>query len=142
MIRRPPRSTLFPYTTLFRSNIFHTQGSALNLPIADNSVGLVISNHAIDFLPTKAFNEAYRILVPKGVAIFNFHHPSMISEDLNEIKNNNVREFWKYLRENNILFDSETRIRQTMEGAGFIVNSVNINTDTRDKWWEVELTKP
>src|SRR2546422_2346630 len=23
MIRRPPRSTLFPYTTLFRSHIFH-----------------------------------------------------------------------------------------------------------------------
>src|SRR5258708_25887667 len=23
MIRRPPRSTLFPYTTLFRSTIFH-----------------------------------------------------------------------------------------------------------------------
>src|SRR2546430_8295163 len=23
MIRRPPRSTLFPYTTLFRSNEFH-----------------------------------------------------------------------------------------------------------------------
>src|SRR3712207_9555222 len=27
MIRRPPRSTLFPYTTLFRS--IHAQGSAL-----------------------------------------------------------------------------------------------------------------
>src|SRR5260370_29616023 len=25
MIRRPPRSTLFPYTTLFRSNIFGTR---------------------------------------------------------------------------------------------------------------------
>src|SRR5258706_4578097 len=24
MIRRPPRSTLFPYTTLFRSRIFYT----------------------------------------------------------------------------------------------------------------------
>src|SRR3712207_8245341 len=24
MIRRPPRSTLFPYTTLFRSNILYT----------------------------------------------------------------------------------------------------------------------
>src|SRR2546425_4291895 len=23
MIRRPPRSTLFPYTTLFRSNVLH-----------------------------------------------------------------------------------------------------------------------
>src|SRR2546428_9370158 len=25
MIRRPPRSTLFPYTTLFRSNALHTK---------------------------------------------------------------------------------------------------------------------
>src|SRR3712207_7545606 len=29
MIRRPPRSTLFPYTTLFRS--WHTQGSGKSL---------------------------------------------------------------------------------------------------------------
>src|SRR3712207_8292798 len=26
MIRRPPRSTLFPYTTLFRSRILHSPG--------------------------------------------------------------------------------------------------------------------
>src|SRR2546427_6996281 len=30
MIRRPPRSTLFPYTTLFRSEL--VQGGALTLP--------------------------------------------------------------------------------------------------------------
>src|SRR5256885_12861473 len=29
MIRRPPRSTLFPYTTLFRSRYFHTAGEDL-----------------------------------------------------------------------------------------------------------------
>src|SRR5947199_7914816 len=27
MIRRPPRSTLFPYTTLFRSQMTHSEGS-------------------------------------------------------------------------------------------------------------------
>src|SRR2546430_4867271 len=26
MIRRPPRSTLFPYTTLFRSGLLHREG--------------------------------------------------------------------------------------------------------------------
>src|SRR2546425_5063572 len=31
MIRRPPRSTLFPYTTLFRSYIFH----ALQKPVRE-----------------------------------------------------------------------------------------------------------
>src|SRR5688572_31503522 len=30
MIRRPPRSTLFPYTTLFRS---HGQAPALDIPV-------------------------------------------------------------------------------------------------------------
>src|SRR5256885_5680529 len=29
MIRRPPRSTLFPYTTLFRSSVLHWSHSAL-----------------------------------------------------------------------------------------------------------------
>src|SRR2546426_7687420 len=33
MIRRPPRSTLFPYTTLFRSPVAHRQGEAA-LPAA------------------------------------------------------------------------------------------------------------
>src|SRR3712207_9269842 len=30
MIRRPPRSTLFPYTTLFRSQLLNTPGSYLS----------------------------------------------------------------------------------------------------------------
>src|SRR2546430_4860074 len=39
MIRRPPRSTLFPYTTLFRSNALLTQAHrAARLTIARNSV--------------------------------------------------------------------------------------------------------
>src|SRR5256885_9955842 len=36
MIRRPPRSTLFPYTTLFRSSIFtHSQNVIVTLYIDD-----------------------------------------------------------------------------------------------------------
>src|SRR3712207_7878410 len=31
MIRRPPRSTLFPYTTLFRSSVWHLLGLELEL---------------------------------------------------------------------------------------------------------------
>src|SRR6266487_2390531 len=40
MIRRPPRSTLFPYTTLFRSDISHEPGR-----IADGSTGDVTCDH-------------------------------------------------------------------------------------------------
>src|SRR2546425_5877693 len=34
MIRRPPRSTLFPYTTLFRSHPVRTGGSESGFPVA------------------------------------------------------------------------------------------------------------
>src|SRR2546430_7841478 len=37
MIRRPPRSTLFPYTTLFRSASCHHQGQRAG-PFAENLV--------------------------------------------------------------------------------------------------------
>src|SRR5260370_23347072 len=33
MIRRPPRSTLFPYTTLFRSNKCHRMWAATTIPV-------------------------------------------------------------------------------------------------------------
>src|SRR5258705_9585830 len=39
MIRRPPRSTLFPYTTLFRSVILH-----IHLVQADDHVALAVSD--------------------------------------------------------------------------------------------------
>ena len=35
MIRRPPRSTLFPYTTLFRSDL-HMNNQASNKNLLDN----------------------------------------------------------------------------------------------------------
>src|SRR3989475_6532482 len=48
MIRRPPRSTLFPYTTLFRSN----NGGAADVPLAG--------------VPVKAAAEYLRRLIGKG----------------------------------------------------------------------------
>src|SRR3712207_8990281 len=39
MIRRPPRSTLFPYTTLFRSRLAHRRGEHRRpLAVADGAV--------------------------------------------------------------------------------------------------------
>src|SRR2546430_11680778 len=34
MIRRPPRSTLFPYTTLFRSHVQRAGGGCLEIAVA------------------------------------------------------------------------------------------------------------
>src|SRR3712207_7704222 len=45
MIRRPPRSTLFPYTTLFRS-LFLGAGRALLLQLAHPWVAAGISQHS------------------------------------------------------------------------------------------------
>src|SRR3712207_7046664 len=38
MIRRPPRSTLFPYTTLFRSGHAHLLGEGSHAPLLDRPV--------------------------------------------------------------------------------------------------------
>src|SRR5260221_1925728 len=43
MIRRPPRSTLFPYTTLFRSQFFICTGNDTSLPKSYNLFGRVVS---------------------------------------------------------------------------------------------------
>src|SRR3712207_8779472 len=53
MIRRPPRSTLFPYTTLFRSAALRWAGSAgrgelVRGEIADLGVGGPIRNQWLD----------------------------------------------------------------------------------------------
>src|SRR3712207_7166023 len=38
MIRRPPRSTLFPYTTLFRSRVqLHADGTKARSPLAEHA---------------------------------------------------------------------------------------------------------
>src|SRR2546430_3417958 len=39
MIRRPPRSTLFPYTTLFRS-VDRVKGGGVNVAVADTGSGI------------------------------------------------------------------------------------------------------
>src|SRR3712207_8904518 len=61
MIRRPPRSTLFPYTTLFRSareradaerlRIEFREADAEALPFSDGSFDVVVSTFGAMFTP-------------------------------------------------------------------------------------------
>src|SRR3712207_8040592 len=44
MIRRPPRSTLFPYTTLFRSQGGHAAGGVLDQDLVDVELDLLSGN--------------------------------------------------------------------------------------------------
>src|SRR2546429_6154435 len=46
MIRRPPRSTLFPYTTLFRSQVHIGKGLAARQLMAAEDAALEIRGHA------------------------------------------------------------------------------------------------
>src|SRR3989454_11793317 len=66
MIRRPPRSTLFPYTTLFRS---------LREPLAEGAgeggapAGLLVLEVDVDALPGHDLAHACRPAVQVGVAV-------------------------------------------------------------------------
>src|SRR5689334_25102384 len=54
MIRRPPRSTLFPYTTLFRSMFFGRSNEAPENKIFHQLDQLVIQVHAAESLSESA----------------------------------------------------------------------------------------
>src|SRR5947207_15036827 len=54
MIRRPPRSTLFPYTTLFRSQ-FDLQRRLMRYPCS-----YMIYSEAFDGMPDQAREAAYK----------------------------------------------------------------------------------
>src|SRR5256885_9257559 len=42
MIRRPPRSTLFPYTTLFRSDVSGSMQPVERLPLLKNGIRMLV----------------------------------------------------------------------------------------------------
>src|SRR5256885_7429254 len=46
MIRRPPRSTLFPYTTLFRSTVQSAQADVERRAVLANSVSVLADNRS------------------------------------------------------------------------------------------------
>src|SRR3712207_7367992 len=82
MIRRPPRSTLFPYTTLFRSLIGHrTEGYNLVTPLfefCDQGIGQFASLVATDcgshkvVLPSLLYSQ-FSILDRKSTRLNSSH---------------------------------------------------------------------
>src|SRR5258706_9895213 len=70
MIRRPPRSTLFPYTTLFRSVLtMHYCGVALIEPFADDEVrrDIAAGRHITTLAVSEAGSRSH-IWAPTGTA--------------------------------------------------------------------------
>src|SRR2546423_5079220 len=60
MIRRPPRSTLFPYTTLFRSSGKVRPNHESNINIIARRTGKDVNSHTVlDVLPRTPGNNVY-----------------------------------------------------------------------------------
>src|SRR5256884_5392142 len=67
MIRRPPRSTLFPYTTLFRSCAIELVRNAATREPADTETKQIARycyEHGLITITAGTFNNVIRILVP------------------------------------------------------------------------------
>src|SRR3712207_7252957 len=62
MIRRPPRSTLFPYTTLFRSSLAVDERVELELSLADGEDRLILAAR-LGELPPDAPPQRYAMLL-------------------------------------------------------------------------------
>ncbi len=136
----------------------HVIQDGSSMEFDNDTFSLLVSNLALDFMPRTALKEAYRVLKPGRHALVNLHHPELIPEDLDEeikrreilgyrhgrIYNKRMRtlQFWKYLRDNQILFTSPAEINQAFSSAGFGVECVKEASDREDKWWEVDLIKP
>src|SRR3989454_8839846 len=60
MIRRPPRSTLFPYTTLFRSLVLHTVAPQTTDPAIDRA----LDNHYVWLDTTAKLNHKLFVFLP------------------------------------------------------------------------------
>src|SRR5256885_10779076 len=65
MIRRPPRSTLFPYTTLFRSRVLHP----VNLLHAEDGVGPRSPLDVFDRADLKVRNHVIVLNLPDGILV-------------------------------------------------------------------------
>src|SRR5256884_6050690 len=87
MIRRPPRSTLFPYTTLFRSHYFDLYGgselqirkylggkSVLSFAIESNGFGAVLATNSERDAKMQKLMSAMKQMTVKPLASFSSQH--------------------------------------------------------------------
>src|SRR5687767_13733401 len=79
MLRRPPRSTLFPYTTLFRSHI--SIASSIDLlvvaPATANTIGKFANGLADDFLSSLYTATRAAVLIAPAMNTNMFDHPAV-----------------------------------------------------------------
>src|SRR2546430_7738179 len=76
MIRRPPRSTLFPYTTLFRSRLPACHVSSHRLAACDTQVSARSEEHTSELQSQS--NLVCRLLLEKKKKTQSHHDPSFL----------------------------------------------------------------
>src|SRR2546427_7172080 len=75
MIRRPPRSTLFPYTTLFRSE--------LDVALASQQIAIRIHQRGMETPLPQGSRAALPIIHPPHVGpAYGLHHPRQPAGDI------------------------------------------------------------
>lgn len=127
----------------------HIRASGGTLPFNASVFDAAVSSMALDFMPPEAVLETQRVLKPGGKVLLNLHHPSLIPEKLDNIARRNrlsqrtreILDFFKYLRDNNILLADIPAIYERFEGHGFEVERIIEASDSHDKWWEVDMKK-
>src|SRR2546427_4182373 len=73
MIRRPPRSTLFPYTTLFRSNIVANVPFRLGARSENDRPDDVLSNGKVFLQDLRFYNDALNARDRKSTRLNSSH---------------------------------------------------------------------
>src|SRR5258708_20509699 len=69
MIRRPPRSTLFPYTTLFRSPVLKSNAYRHGI----GQIGSILEAQNAPFLAVDSLFEAYQLTDRKSTRLNSSH---------------------------------------------------------------------
>src|SRR2546430_8508584 len=76
MIRRPPRSTLFPYTTLFRSNIWVSDAGGASVTKLRGSDGTILRSEEHTSELQSQSNLVCRLLLEKKKKKLKHHNRS------------------------------------------------------------------
>src|SRR3712207_9249143 len=74
MIRRPPRSTLFPYTTLFRSKVMEEERKNFIYGIVDDNGKTIVPGCIRNNISEEAANKIYDSMMDFASYAFNKAH--------------------------------------------------------------------
>src|SRR5256885_10440185 len=86
MIRRPPRSTLFPYTTLFRSRFLRHVARVARVALARHRVGHVTRERKGRDFETRIDEGTRRVREQQHVALVDRLEPARSEEHTSELQ--------------------------------------------------------